>query len=114
MSLKYLQEHSGKEPMVIKYCSTFGRAPESRVTIHPNPGWGIIVTLRTWPFKMREDVQLLACFVVGALLFLRMDLPDLVFRNPFGDVGVGNEARSKGSSSITKNLLREMIAHCGN
>jgi hypothetical protein len=38
MSLKYSQEQSGKEPMVIKYCSTFGGAPESRVTIHPNPG----------------------------------------------------------------------------
>jgi hypothetical protein len=56
----------------------------------------------------------LACFVVGALLFLWMDLPDLVFGNSSGDVGVGNEVRSKESSSIPKNLIREMTMSCGN
>jgi hypothetical protein len=43
-----------------------------------------------------------------------MDLLDLVFGNSSGDVGVGNEARSKGSSSIPKSLLGEMTARCGN
>jgi hypothetical protein len=44
---------------------------------------------------VREEAQLLACFVEGALLFLRMDLPDLVFGNSLGDAGVGSEDRSK-------------------
>jgi hypothetical protein len=63
---------------------------------------------------VREDAQLLACFVVGALLFLRMVLPDLVFGYSYGDAGVGNEDRSKGSSSILKSLLGEMTVLCGN
>jgi hypothetical protein len=57
---------------------------------------------------------LLACFVLGALLFLRMDLPDLVFGQSSAEAGVGNEARLKGSSSISKSLLGEMTARCGN
>jgi hypothetical protein len=56
----------------------------------------------------------LAYFVEGALLFLRMDLLDLDFGNTSGDAGIGNEARSKNSSSIPKNLLGEMIAYYGN
>jgi hypothetical protein len=51
---------------------------------------------------------------LGALLFLRMDLPDLVFGQSSVEAGVGNEARSKGSSSIPKSLLREMTARCDN
>jgi hypothetical protein len=43
-----------------------------------------------------------------------MDLPDLVFGHSFAEAGVGNEARLKGSSSIPKSLLGEMIARCGN
>jgi hypothetical protein len=63
---------------------------------------------------MREDTQLLACFIVGALLFLWMDLPDLVFGNSSGEAGVANEARLKESSSIPKSLLEEMTAGYGN
>jgi hypothetical protein len=63
---------------------------------------------------MREDVQLLAYFVVGALLFLWIVLPDLVFGYSSGDAGVGNDERSKESSSIPKSLLGEMTARCGN
>ena len=100
--------------MVINYCSTFSRTPKSRVTIHPYPRWGIIITLRIWSFKVRADAQLLACFVLGALLFLWMDLPDMVFGQSSVEVGVGNEARSKESSSVLKNLLRETTIHCGN
>jgi hypothetical protein len=84
------------------------------VTIHPYPGRGIIVTLRLWPFKVRADAQLLACFVLEALLFLRMDLPDLVFGQSFAEAGVGNEARLKGSSFVPKSLLGEMTARYGN
>jgi hypothetical protein len=51
---------------------------------------------------------------VGALLFLRMDLPDLVFGHSFAEAGVGNEVRLKGSSSIPKSLLGEMTVRCGN
>jgi hypothetical protein len=47
-------------------------------------------------------------------LFLRMDLPDLVFGNSSGDARVGNEARLKGSSSIPKSFLGEMTAYYGN
>ena len=112
--LRYSQEHLGKVLMVIKYCWTFGRAPESRVIIYLYPGWGIIVILQIWSFKVRADAQLLACFVVGALLFLQMDLPDLVFGNSCGDSGMGNKARLTGSSSIPKSLFKEMIACCGN
>jgi hypothetical protein len=43
-----------------------------------------------------------------------MDLPDLVFRNSSKDVGVGNKARLKGSSSIPKSLIGEMTERCGN
>jgi hypothetical protein len=60
------------------------------------------------------DAQLLACFVLGALLFLWMDLPDLVFGQSSVEAGVGNEVRLKGSSSIPKSLLGEMIARYGN
>ena len=63
---------------------------------------------------MREDTQLLACFIVGVLLFLQMDLSDLVFRNSFGDTGMRNEARLKESSSIPKSLLGKMTTRCGN
>jgi hypothetical protein len=63
---------------------------------------------------MREDAQLLACFIVGVLLFLQMILPDLVFGKSFGDAKVGYEERLKGSSSIPKGLLRKMTACCGN
>jgi hypothetical protein len=52
--------------------------------------------------------------VLGALLFLRMDLPDLVFGQSSAEAGVGNEARLKGSSSVPKSLLGEMTARCGN
>jgi hypothetical protein len=63
---------------------------------------------------MRADAQLLACFVLGALLFLRMDLSDLVFGKSSAKVGTGNEARLKASSFVPKNLLGEMTAYCGN
>jgi hypothetical protein len=63
---------------------------------------------------VRADAQLLACFVVGVLLYLWMDLPDLVFGHSFAEAGVGNKARLKGSSSIPKSLLGEMTARCGN
>jgi hypothetical protein len=63
---------------------------------------------------VRADVHLLACFVLGALLFLRMDLPDLVFGQSSAEAGVGNEARLKGRSLVPKSLLGEMTAHCGN
>jgi hypothetical protein len=63
---------------------------------------------------VRADAQLLACFVLGALLFLRIDLPDLVFGQSSAEAGVGNEARLKGSSSVPKSLLGEMTARCGN
>jgi hypothetical protein len=63
---------------------------------------------------VREDAQLLACFVLGALLYLYLELLDLVFGNSFTDAGVGNEARSKGSSSIPKSLVGEMTARYGN
>jgi hypothetical protein len=63
---------------------------------------------------MRADAQLLACFVLGALLFLRMDLPDLVFGQSSAEARVGNEVRLKGSSSVPKSLLGEMTARCGN
>jgi hypothetical protein len=63
---------------------------------------------------VRADAQLLACFVEGTLLFLRMDLPDLVFGQSSAEAGVGNEARLKGSSSVPKSLLGEMTARCGN
>jgi hypothetical protein len=43
-----------------------------------------------------------------------MDLHNLVFGHSSGDAGVGNEARSKGSSSIPKSLLRKMTARYGN
>jgi hypothetical protein len=43
-----------------------------------------------------------------------MDLPDLVFGQSSAEAGVGNEARLKGSSSVPKSLLGEMIARCGN
>jgi hypothetical protein len=43
-----------------------------------------------------------------------MDLHDLVFINSLGDIGVGNEDRSKGSSSVRKSLLGEMIGRYGN
>jgi hypothetical protein len=59
----------------------------------------------------RTVVGLLRC---ETLLFVHMDLPDLVFGNSSTDAGVGNEARSKGSSSIPKSLLGEMTARCGN
>jgi hypothetical protein len=55
-----------------------------------------------------------ACFVVGALLFLWMDLPDLVFGYSSGNTGVGNDDWSKGSSSTPKSLLGEMTTRCGN
>jgi hypothetical protein len=42
------------------------------------------------------------------------ELPDLVFGNSFADIGVGNEVRSKDSSSIPKSLFGEMTARCGN
>jgi hypothetical protein len=58
-------------------------------------------------------VQLLVCFVVGALLFLQMILPDLTFGRSSRDVGVGYEERSNGSSSIPKSLRGDMIARCG-
>ena len=90
---------------------TFGGTPESRVIIHPNPWWGIIMTWQRWIFKVREDVQLLACFVVGAFLFLRMFLPNLVFGWLFGNAGMGYEERLDGSSFILKSLLKEMRAH---
>jgi hypothetical protein len=63
---------------------------------------------------VREDAQLLACFIVEALLFLRMDFPNLVFGHSFTEAGIENEARLKGSSSILKSLLGEMTARCGN
>jgi hypothetical protein len=56
-------------------------------------------------------VGLLHC---GALLFLRMVLYDLVFGYSSGDARVGNDERSKGSSSIPKSLLGEMTTCCGN
>jgi hypothetical protein len=43
-----------------------------------------------------------------------MDLPDLVFGQSSTKVGVKNEPRLKGSSSIPKSLLGEMTARCGN
>jgi hypothetical protein len=63
---------------------------------------------------VRADAQLLAYFVLGVLLFLRMDLPDLVFGQSSAEARVGNEARLKGSSSVPKSLLKEMTACCGN
>jgi hypothetical protein len=41
---------------------------------------------------VREDAQLLAYFIVRVSLFLYMDLPDLVFRNPSADAKMENEA----------------------
>jgi hypothetical protein len=63
---------------------------------------------------MREDAQLLACFVVGTFLILRMFLHDLIFGCSFGDAGIGYDERSDGSSSIPKSLLGEMTARWGN
>jgi hypothetical protein len=49
--------------------------------------------------------HVLAFPVLGALLFMQMDLHDLVFGQSFVEAGVGNEARLKRSSSIPKSLL---------
>ena len=57
---------------------------------------------------------MLACFVVGALLYLQMDLSDLVFGHSYVKARVENEARLKGSSSIPKSLLREMTTRWDN
>jgi hypothetical protein len=63
---------------------------------------------------MREDAQLLACFVVGTFLIFRMFLPDLIFGCFLGDAGIGYDERLDGSSSIPKSLLGEMIARWDN
>jgi hypothetical protein len=45
--------------MVIMYCSMFGTVPRSKVMMHPNPRYGIIVTCQMRPFKVIVDAQLL-------------------------------------------------------
>jgi hypothetical protein len=65
----------------------------------------------TWPFKVRTNAQLLACFVVGAFLFLRIFLPDLAFGWSSGNGGNGYEATSTGTL-FPKSLLGEMTACC--
>ena len=52
--------------------------------------------------------------MLGASLFLQMDLSDMVFGQSSVLAGVGNEIRLKESSSILKSLLGEMTACCGN
>jgi hypothetical protein len=63
---------------------------------------------------MREDAQLLAYFVVGTFLILRVFLPDLIFGYLSGNAGIGYDERSDGSSSIPKSLLGEMTARWDN
>jgi hypothetical protein len=70
------------------------------------------VICRTWPFKVRADAQLLACFIIGTFLFLQIFLPNLAFGWLSGNGGVGYEATSTGMSP-PKSLIREMIAYCG-
>jgi hypothetical protein len=65
-----------------------------------------------WPFKVRIDAQLLACFVVDAFLFFQIFLFNLAFRWSSGNGGIGYEATSTGILP-PKSLLRDMIAHCG-
>ena len=50
---------------------------------------------------------------VGAFLFLRIFLRDLIFGCLSGDVGIGYDERSDGSSSIPKSLLGEMTTRWG-
>ena len=107
ISLKYGHEQSRKVPMIIRYCWMSGGIPESKVTMHPYLGWGIIIICHTWAFKVRIDTQLLACFVVGTFLFLWIFLPDLAFGWSSRNGGVGYEATSIGLSP-RKSLLGEM------
>ena len=111
ISLKYGYEQFGKVPMVIIYCWMFSGIPESKIIMHLYPRWGIIMICRTWAIKVRTNVQLLACFVVGVFLFLWILFLDLAFGWSFGNGGVGYEATSTGMSPL-KSLLGEMTAHC--
>jgi hypothetical protein len=65
-----------------------------------------------WPFKVRADAQLLACFVVGAFFFLRIFLLDLACGWSSKNGGVVYEATLTGMLP-PKSLIGEMIAPCG-
>jgi hypothetical protein len=69
------------------------------------------VICRTWSFKVRPDVQLLAWFVVGTFLFLQIFLPDLAFGWSSRNGGVGYEATSTGMSHEFSCVLLEVDHH---
>ena len=101
------QVQPGRELMVIWYCVTSGGVIECSAMIQPWPGWGIIMTERSWALRESEEPMHSRYWGFGRVAVRLTSFPSLFPGYMSASVGTGMESRFAGDGAVEKNLLGE-------